>query len=169
MKNKIKWLNPTRIAIILCVSTMFLYWMSYMGIHNVEYPLNKVISSYDPYIQQFDAFMKGQLHLDWQPDEKLLVLENPYDISARQDIDYLWDRAFYNGKYYSYFGITPIVTIIYPFYFISGIIAAPLLIQFIYMLVFSIFFPKLLMLLFNKYGQQVSTKIKVFHKGIKKC
>ena len=161
MKNKLKWFNPTRIAILLCVFTMFVYWMSYMGIHNLEYPLNKVVSSYDPYVQQFDAFIKGQLHFDWEPDEKLMALENPYNPTERKGVSFLWDRAYYDGKYYSYFGVTPIVTVIYPFYFFSGIIPAPLLMQFVYIGIFAVIFPKLLMMLLDRYGEKVSSVFKV--------
>lgn len=161
MKNSLKWFNPTRITIILCVATMFIYWLSYMGMHNVDYPLLNKVSDYDPYIQQFDAFKKGQLHLDWQVDDKLVALDNPYDPEERKGVDFLWDRAYYDGKYYSYFGITPIVTIMYPFYLFSGLLLAPLLIQMVYMLIFAIVFPKLLMLLFDRYGKGVSPVIKV--------
>ena len=129
MKNNLKWFTPTRITIILCVATMFIYWLSYMGMHNVDYPMLNKVSDYDPYIQQFDAFKKGQLHLDWQVDEKLMALENPYDPEQRKGVDFLWDRAYYDGKYYSYFGITPIVTVMYPFYLLSGILPAPLIMQ----------------------------------------
>ena len=161
MKNKLKWFTPTRITIILCVATMFIYWLSYMGMHNVDYPMLNKVSDYDPYIQQFDAFKKGQLHLDWQVDEKLMALENPYDPEQRKGVDFLWDRAYYDGKYYSYFGITPIVTVMYPFYLLSGILPAPLIMQLIYMLIFAIVFPKLLMMLFDRYGKDVSPVIKV--------
>ena len=99
--------------------------------------------------------------MDWEPDSKLVALDNPYEPSERKDMDYLWDRAYYNGRYYSYFGITPIVTLIYPFYFISGIIPAPLLMQFIYIGIFAVVFPKLMMMLLDRYGKKVSSVFKV--------
>ena len=161
MINKLKKISPTWIAIALCVSTMFIYWMSYMDIDSIQYPLNKVLSSYDPYVQQFDAFNKGQLHIDWEVDEKLMELDNPYDPESREGLEYLWDRALYDGKYYSYFGVTPIVTVMYPFYLVSGVLPGPLLIQFVYIGIFSIVFPKLMMLLVNRYGEKVSSAYKV--------
>lgn len=161
MKNKFNKLNPTWIAVVLCVVTMFIYWMSYMDIRNIEYPLDNEVSAYDPYVQQFDAFKKGQLHLDWEVDSRLLELENPYGRGARAGIDYLWDRALYEGKYYSYFGVTPIVTVIYPFYLVGGVIPGAALIQLVYMLMFAVFFPKVLMLLLDKNSEKVSPIIKV--------
>lgn len=80
------------------------------------------ISGYSQYIKQFDAFEKGQLYLDIVPDAKLTSLKNPYDPNARvrRGVKYLWDHAFYDGKYYSYFGIAPILMVYYPFYIICG-------------------------------------------------
>lgn len=90
------------------------------GIGAIEYPLTDGVENYDPYIQQFDAFMKGQLHLDVVPDLKLRLLDNPYNPGAREGIYYLWDRAFFCGKYYSYFGVAPILTVYLPFYLVFG-------------------------------------------------
>ena len=87
---------------------------------SVEYPLASDPVYYDPYEQQFDALMKGQLHLDIEPSKELLELENPYDPAQREGVAYSWDRAFYNGKYYSYFGMAPIFTVYYPYYLITG-------------------------------------------------
>lgn len=74
------------------------------------------------YIKQLDAFLKGQLHIDIEPSRELLGLENPYDRDARDAVGafYLWDHAFYGGKYYSYFGIAPILTVYLPFYLMTG-------------------------------------------------
>lgn len=48
----------------------------------------------------------------WRPTRppELLALENPYDAGARdaaQINDIHWDHAFYNGRYYVYFGLVP--------------------------------------------------------------
>ncbi len=162
MKNFINKLTPTCISIVLCVTTMLIYFLSYMDIENVKYPLLNDMSSYDPYVQQFDAFMKGQLHIDLEPEEELIALENPYNPEERGEVEFLWDRALYNGKYYSYFGVTPIITVMFPFYFISGMLPSALFIQFVYIGIFSVVFPKLLMLLLDRYGQKVQWGYKVF-------
>ena len=33
---------------------------------------------------------------------------------------YKWDRAFYNGKYYCYFGIVPALVFYLPYYLVTG-------------------------------------------------
>ena len=32
----------------------------------------------------------------------------------------LWDRALYEGKFYVYFGVAPVLLVYYPFYFLTG-------------------------------------------------
>ena len=64
---------------------------------NIAYPIEDVAAQ-SPYVQQTDAFLKGQIPLDVAPSAELVTLENPYDRDAREGIDYLWDRAYYNGN-----------------------------------------------------------------------
>ncbi len=67
------------------------------------------------------AFENGQFSLLEEPSEELLAMENPYDNGTRfyEDIDYLWDHVFYEGKYYSYYGIAPLLLFI-PYHLITG-------------------------------------------------
>ena len=78
------------------------------------------------YTKEFiNALDKGQVYLDIDVSDKLLNLENPYDQIVRdnnveRDTEYYWDTAYYEGKYYMYFGIFPAVTLLLPFYKITG-------------------------------------------------
>ncbi len=74
----------------------------------------------DAYMMQTDALAKGQVQLDITPSDELLALENPYDPSQRGGVAYTWDFAFYDGSYYSYFGIVPVVLVLLPFRLLSG-------------------------------------------------
>ena len=53
-------------------------------------------------------------------------MKNPYDFGARQELaakkglNCRWDNAFYKGKYYVYFGVVPVVTVLLPYYLIIG-------------------------------------------------
>lgn len=91
-------------------------------VYFIQYPFNidSHLDSQYIYAMQFDAFLKGQFHLDYLPAEALTKLVNPYDITSRNGIFYLWDRAYYNGQYFTYFGISPILLFYYPIYYISG-------------------------------------------------
>ena len=51
-------------------------------------------------------------------------MDNPYDASARDALNIQggrWDHAFYNGRYYVYFGIVPCLLFQLPFEAITGI------------------------------------------------
>ncbi len=76
----------------------------------------------DIYIRQFDAWQKDMIELDIEVDPRLTALENPYDPAERKNSGarYSWDYAFYDGKYYSYFGIAPILTVHAPIYAVTG-------------------------------------------------
>lgn len=67
------------------------------------------------------AFEQGRFDLPVEPSEELLAMENPYDTGSRfyDDVEYLWDHAFYNGKYYSYYGIAPLLIFV-PYHLITG-------------------------------------------------
>lgn len=70
------------------------------------------------YQQLARALEQGTVVLDANPDPGLIGHENPYDTIALQveGISYRADYAFYDGKYYSYFGIIPEVLLFYPYY-----------------------------------------------------
>lgn len=108
----------------------------------VAYPLEGDLRFYDPYIQQFDAFMKGQLHLDVVPDKAFELLKNPYDVMERinLNVDYLWDRAYFDGKYYSYFGVTPLLLVYFPFYFITGMLPHAGFVMAVFCVMTAVFF-----------------------------
>lgn len=105
-----------------------------------EYPFNFDPKYYDPYEQQFDALMKGQLHLDVEPSKGLLELDNPYDYASREGVDYLWDRAYFEGRYYSYFGMAPIFTVYYPFYLVTGRLPSDSTVSAIFAVMTALFF-----------------------------
>ncbi|WP_407385597.1 hypothetical protein [Ruminococcus sp.] len=69
-----------------------------------------------------DAFEAGQVSLKEQPGADLLNMENPYDWSARteQGVNPKWDHVLYNGKYYSYYGVGPVILLYLPYHLITG-------------------------------------------------
>lgn len=68
-----------------------------------------------------DAFESGRTDLDIEMNETLLQLDNPYDWSQRDDIgSYPWDHLLFEGKYYSYYGIAPVITLFLPYHKLTG-------------------------------------------------
>ena len=72
------------------------------------------------------SLASGHLYLDEEPPAWLGELENPYDKAARDEAQkthgepYLFDTAYYEGKYYVYFGIVPELLFYLPFYLLTG-------------------------------------------------
>ena len=69
------------------------------------------------------SFLQGRLDLEKDPPAAMADLVNPYDTAARQDAapDALWDVAYYNGRYYVYFGVIPCLLFQLPFEALTGI------------------------------------------------
>ena len=69
-----------------------------------------------------DSFEKGQAELTDKPSSDLLSMQNPYDWSARteQNVSAKWDHVLYNGKYYSYYGVGPVILLYLPYHLITG-------------------------------------------------
>ena len=71
-----------------------------------------------------DAFEHHQVNLLEEPSEDLLKLDNPYEYVKRDaevgSGNFLWDHCFYNGKYYSYYGIGPVLALFLQYHLITG-------------------------------------------------
>lgn len=79
--------------------------------------------NFPEYQQITKALTMGQFYLEEEVDESLLALDNPYDYSAREEagnVVYPWDTAYYNGKYYCYFGLAPVFLVYLPCYLLTG-------------------------------------------------
>jgi hypothetical protein len=135
-------LSAKAVTVLLCL-TLALTFVSLFGTEykDIEYPLTDRVATYNPYIQQFDAFEKGQLHIDHKPSDKLTSLENPYDPANRVAGSYLWDRAFYNGHYYVYFGTAPIYTVYYPYYYATGALPPDCFVLGVFVVMTALFLP----------------------------
>lgn len=78
------------------------------------------------YAKLAEAIAKGQLYLDEEPPEWLKQMDDPYDKGARDEAqketgeDYLFDVAYYDGHYYVYFGVVPVLIFYLPFYLATG-------------------------------------------------
>ncbi len=59
------------------------------------------------------SLVDGHLHLLEQPDPRLLALPDPYDPAANKALR-LHDASLYQGQYYVYFGITPVIVLFLP-------------------------------------------------------
>ena len=125
-----KDLSIVRIAFVFFFIVFLFYVSANPHAYCDVYPFNNDASEYfneNPYLyyNQFDAFMHGQIHLLDEPDLRLSTLENPYDPYQRIGIPYLWDTVYFDGHYYSYYGVAPIFFVMFPFYILSGFTLVP--------------------------------------------
>lgn len=66
------------------------------------------------------AMASGHLYLDETPPDWLTQMKNPYDRGARDELqketgqEYMWDTAYYQGHYYVYFGVVPVLVFYLP-------------------------------------------------------
>lgn len=69
-----------------------------------------------------NSLIEGHLYLDYTPNKALDEMENPYDTQMRRalGVHVHWDSAYYNGKYYMYFGVVPAVLVFVPYKLITG-------------------------------------------------
>lgn len=93
------------IPVIIAVQIIIMITASHinpMYVHNT-------VSWQSQYIELTDAILDGHYYLNDNPDPKLQDITNPYDPDARDNggASASWDHAYYEGKYYVYFGIVP--------------------------------------------------------------
>ena len=81
------------------------------------------------YIELVEALAKGQFYLDREPPQSLENASNPYDPGERNQTvladaneNFAWDYAYFEGKYYCYFGPIPALVFFLPYYWLTGTI-----------------------------------------------
>lgn len=69
------------------------------------------------------SLLNGRLDLLVDPPQALVEMDNPYDtgLRAEQAPDAMWDIAYYNGRYYVYFGVVPCLLFQLPFELLLGV------------------------------------------------
>lgn len=115
----------SRIILLIVVALVLLVCLEPMGwapLWNGEVPGHR-----DQYEKITEAFLQGQLYFDVEVDPALLELDNPYDRDARIEAgvesrqwDDMWDHAYYDGHYYMYFGVVPVLLLFMPYRVLTG-------------------------------------------------
>lgn len=153
--EKRKFCN-TALAVITSVAVCCIICMVLSKIPHGEFIDRFRLTEGDQLTQELVlAFENSQVNLLDMPDEKLLAMENPYDTGSRyyNDIPALWDRVLYNGKYYSYYGIAPLI-IFLPYHLITGYFfptdIAVMIFSCVGIVFLALFYDKLVKRLFEK-------------------
>ena len=154
-KNKLQLIIIIWVTII---SIWLVYWITSTSLIKTEEKTNNYIT---PYMgQAVDMVLDGNVYLAQQPSKELMNLSNPYDNTLRnaENVDYVWDMAYYNGKYYVYFGILPVITVMAPYKIITGQYMELNKVVFIFATLTVIFIIKTIMLIFRRWFKNVPFK-----------
>ncbi len=105
------------IAVILQISLFA--GMSFINTDATKWDRTEV--HHRQYYNLIEAFKQGKLSIA-DGSESLKSMENPYDFYARteNEVEFNWDNAYYEGKYYSYFGVLPAIILHLPYNLITG-------------------------------------------------
>lgn len=81
------------------------------------------------YDQLLAALLKGKVNINVFVDPALKAVDNPWDPSARilSGARYTFDRPYYEGRYFVYFGIAPLIMVFAPVYALTGMVPSPAL------------------------------------------
>lgn len=122
VKNRLH-LAAVLVALLVCLLLLSVFTPG-VAVQSVPLQTNNP----NAYEQLFTSLLDGKLDLDVDCDrETLLALENPYDFTARSEamgekFGRFWDRSWYNGNFYCYFGIAPVLVVYFPIWFFTGCI-----------------------------------------------
>lgn len=127
------------VALEMCLATGYLFMGSNLvGVATVSYNYgswdgHSIVNTFEvggenaqQYAMLAEAMAHGQLYLDEEPPEWLQEMDDPYDKGARDELqketgeEYLFDVAYYDGHYYVYFGVVPVLLFYLPFYLLTG-------------------------------------------------
>lgn len=112
------------IIVLLCINILAAAFIQRQNLQAIETEKNQMNTR--QYQMLAHSLAEGKTWLMVEPDEMLKSLSNPYDYRLRsmtlepEGISYLWDAAYYNERYYVYFGIVPELLFFLPYYLITG-------------------------------------------------
>ena len=91
----------------------FYLWIITIGSYKFDF-VNFGTPSYISYHHLTEALLQGKVNLPQEPHPELAKLTDPYN--PDQNAPYRWhDATYYKGKYYLYFGPTPVYLFYFPY------------------------------------------------------
>lgn len=117
-----KWIGSGRQRAVTAAAILLLIGMAWALTQVNPICVESPWPHHKQYQELAEALADGKVSLAAQPSEELLQAENPYDTIYLQanGIPYQADYAFYEGKYYVYFGIVPELLLYLPCYLLTG-------------------------------------------------
>ncbi|MDR2591557.1 MAG: hypothetical protein LBC59_01970 [Chitinispirillales bacterium] len=118
--------NKKQNVIYVCLVILILFFSWFCDYTSVfeDYANTPMNLQYNKYL--VDALIAGKTNIDFGHPEKFLSAERPYDDVWRFangyefGVDWAWDISYYKGKYYTYYGVVPVVLLYLPYKLITG-------------------------------------------------
>lgn len=110
------------IAGLVAVQIAAVFLLVLSNSHYTSMTFTPAVENQFQYQKLAEALAEGHLYLNDVPSDALMAMDNPYDTNARiaQGVPYLWDHAYYEGRYYVYFGVLPCLVFFLPYYLATG-------------------------------------------------
>ncbi|WP_169171465.1 hypothetical protein [Bifidobacterium oedipodis] len=106
---------------------------------------------FDQYAHVADSLIAGRSWLDLPVPDQLAQTADPYDVPTRLKLledgvsPIYWDYAFYNGHWYSYFGVLPAALLFVPYRLLTGMILPTSAAEQFLTMLFIVFFSMLVL------------------------
>lgn len=107
------------VAVAIIVQAIVFTAFTFINLAALEWDKTEV--HHRQYYNLIEAFKSGSLSIG-EGSESLKAMDNPYDFNARveNDVEFNWDNAYFEGEYYSYFGVLPALLLHLPYNLITG-------------------------------------------------
>lgn len=117
-----RWIGSRRQKAVTVAVLLLLAGMAWQLAHVNPVCITAPWPHHRQYQELAEAMAEGHFYLTAQPSEELLQAENPYDTIYLQanGIPYQADYAYFEGKYYVYFGVVPELLLYLPCYLLTG-------------------------------------------------
>ena len=154
-KNRKRMITGTMVAVQILIFYL-------MGQITHEFSVNFDFGAGQEYHFLTESLAKGQTWLTKTPPKYLQEMENPYDTTLRDQYYnetgewYQWDAAYYEGRYYVYFGIIPALLFYLPYYLVTGTMLSNTMVVFISAAIAMIFLARLLKVVVERYFPKTS-------------
>lgn len=114
------------VAGLISVVILFFFWTVFSSYSDSDQTIAEqkaaLTENYTQYNRLVDALMARRYALLETPHHYLEKDGDPYDMRLREErkYDYPWDTAYYQGKYYVYFGVVPAAAVLLPYRLLTG-------------------------------------------------
>ena len=111
---------------LICGVILFFFWTVFSSYSGSDQTIAEqkaaLTENFTQYNKLVDALMARRYALLETPHHYLEKDGDPYDMKLREErkYDYPWDTAYYQGKYYVYFGVVPAVVVLLPYRMVTG-------------------------------------------------